>query len=310
MQSSLYVALSAQVALQSRLEAIAQNVANTNTVGYRATEMKFDSVLSAIGDAPVSFVSSGDKVIRQIPGDFVKTGNAFDVAVKGAGWLAVSTAAGQTYTRDGRMRMDPSGGLASLRGDPVLDAGGAPIQLDPSLGEPTIYNDGTIMQAGKRTGVLGLFRLDNKAQLTRVDGGILSSIPGTPVVDTAGNGVVQGFTEQSNVNPVTEMARLIYVQRAFDGVSATVQSAEFEPQRRHPDAWVVTGSADARTWRTELFCRVILRGTTLSGGSPNASKQLNPTLWSASGAAWRNSPPAMSASRGCRNSQSSAIGYP
>lgn len=225
MQSSLYVALSAQVALQNRLEAIAQNVANTNTAGYRATEMKFDSVLSSISDAPVSFVSSGNKVIRRTPGDFVKTGNPLDVAVKGSGWLAVSTAAGQTYTRDGRMRMTSSGELVSLRGDPILDAGGTPIQLDPSLGQPTIYNDGTIMQAGKRAGVLGLFTLDSQAQLTRVDGGLLSSIPGTPVVDTIENGVVQGYVEQSNVNSVTEMARLIYVQRAFDGISATVQSA-------------------------------------------------------------------------------------
>lgn len=105
MQSSLYVAISAQVALQSRLEAIAQNVANTTTPGYRANEMKFDSVLSMASDTPVSFVSSGSKVIKQSPGDIVKTGNAFDVAIKGNGWLSVSTAAGQVYTRDGRLRM-------------------------------------------------------------------------------------------------------------------------------------------------------------------------------------------------------------
>ncbi|MFZ1110038.1 MAG: flagellar basal-body rod protein FlgF [Rhodomicrobium sp.] len=226
MQSSLYVALSAQVALQSRLEAIAQNVANTNTAGYRATEMKFDAVLSGMNDAPVSFVSSGNKVIRLSAGDFVKTGNAFDVAVKGDAWLSVSTPSGQVYTRDGRMRMTSTGDLVSLRGDPIGDVGGAPIQLDPSGGQPTIYNDGTIMQSGRRVGVLGLFVLDPNAKLTRVDGGLASSIAGNAVPDNIQYGVVQGFVEQSNVNSVTEMARLIYVQRAFDGVSATVQSAE------------------------------------------------------------------------------------
>jgi flagellar basal-body rod protein FlgF len=226
MQSSLYVALSAQVALQSRLEAIAQNVANTNTAGYRATEMKFDAVLSAASDAPVSFVSSGNKVIRLSPGDFVKTGNPFDVAVKGDAWLAVSTPSGQVYTRDGRMHMTATGELVSLRGDRLVDAGGAPIQLDPSGGQPTIHNDGTIVQKGRTAGVLGLFALDGKAKLTRLDGGLASSIPGTAVPDSLQNGVVQGFVEQSNVGSVTEIARLIYVQRAFDGVSATVQAAE------------------------------------------------------------------------------------
>lgn len=226
MQSGLYVALSAQVALQSRLEAIAQNVANTNTAGYRATEMKFDAVLSAMGNAPVSFVSSGNKVIRLSAGDFVKTGNAFDVAVKGNAWLSVSTPSGQIYTRDGRMRMTPAGDLVSLRGDPIVDAGGAPIQLDPSGGQPIISNDGSVMQGGRKAGALGLFVLDENAKLTRVEGGVASSVAGAAVPDNIQYGVVQGFTEQSNVNSVTEMARLIYVQRAFDGVSTTVQSAE------------------------------------------------------------------------------------
>jgi flagellar basal-body rod protein FlgF len=226
MQSSLYVALSAQVALQSRLEAIAQNVANTSTAGYRANEMKFDAILAGMSDAPVSFVSSGNKVIRLSAGDFVKTGSAFDVALKGDAWLAVSTPSGQVYTRDGRMQMTAAGELVSLRGDAIVDAGGAPIQLDPSLGQPTIYNDGSIMQNGNKAAVLGLFTLDQKAKLTRVEGGVASSIAGTAVADTIRYGVVQGFVEQSNVNAVTEMARLIYVQRAFDGVSSTIQSAE------------------------------------------------------------------------------------
>jgi flagellar basal-body rod protein FlgF len=226
MQSSLYVAISAQVALQSRLEAIAQNVANATTSGYRANEMKFNTVLSTMSDTPVSFVSSGNRVIKRSGGEFTKTGNAFDVAVKGEGWLSVSTAAGTVYTRDGRMRMNPGGELVTLRGDPVLDAGGSPIQLDPNGGTPTIFSDGTISQAGRRAGVLGMFALDGAAQLTRVEGGVLASIPGNPVRETQDNGILQGFVEQSNVNAVTELARLIYVQRAFDGVSTTLQSAE------------------------------------------------------------------------------------
>lgn len=227
MQSSLYVALSAQVALQNRLDTIAQNVSNGSTAGYRAGVVKFESVMAKLSDLQVSYVSSGSGVIKRTTGELVKTGNPLDVAVKGEGWLSIATASGQAYTRDGRMRMNPAGDLVSMGGAPILDTGGAPIQLDPSAGQPEIGVDGTITQAGKRMGALGIFRLPADAQLTRAEGGsLISSVPGTPAVNSAADGVVQGFFEQSNVNPVAEMARLIYVQRAFDGVAATIQAAE------------------------------------------------------------------------------------
>lgn len=227
MQSSLYVALSAQVALQNRLETIAQNVANGTSAGYRATVVKFDSVLSKLTDSQVSYVSSGTSVIKRSTGEMVKTGNPLDVAVKGNGWFSIASPSGQAYTRDGRMRMNPTGDLVSMNGAPILDTGGAPIQLDPNAGQPDIAADGTITQGGKRAGVLGLFTLPANAQLSRVEGGaVTSSIPGTPAVDSAADGVVQGFIEQSNVNPVIEMARLIHVQRAFDGVATAIQAAE------------------------------------------------------------------------------------
>ncbi len=226
MQSSLYVALSAQVALQDRLDTIAQNVANGNTAGYRGTEVKFDTVLSDLAADPVAFVSSSSQIVRLTQAELVKTGNPLDVAVKGDGWLSVGSPQGPVYTRDGRMQMTASGALVTLTGAPVLDAGGTPIQLNASAGQPEIAPDGSISQGGKATGVLGLFSLPGNAKLTRAQGGFTSSAPGTPVVDFAANGVVQGFVEQSNVNPISEITRLVYVQRAFEGVGAVVQSAE------------------------------------------------------------------------------------
>ncbi len=227
MQSGLYVALSAQVALQKRLETIAQNVANGSSAGYRGSEVKFNAVLSKMGDPGVSFVSSGSELIRRASGQIVKTGNPLDIAVKGDGWLSISTPNGSAFTRDGRMRMDTAGNLVSTTGAQYLDAGGAPIQLDPTAGQPAIGEDGTITQAGNRVGVLGLYRIAGNAQLSRVEGGAFtSSIPGTAIVDSAADGVMQGYVEQSNVNPMSEMTRLIYVQRAFEGVSSTIQSVE------------------------------------------------------------------------------------
>ena len=134
MQSGLYVALSAQVALQNRLETIAQNVANRTSAGYRGSKMKFEAVLSKMSDPLVSFVSSGSGVIRRSSGEHVKTGNPLDVAVRGDGWLSVTTSSGQAYTRDGRMRMTSAGDLVSMTGGRILDAGGGPIRINPTAG--------------------------------------------------------------------------------------------------------------------------------------------------------------------------------
>jgi flagellar basal-body rod protein FlgF len=226
MQSTLYVGLSAQVALQERLDTVAQNVANGNTVGYRGTEVKFESVLSNLSTDPVAFASPGSEVIKQTPGGIARTGNPLDVAVKGDGWLSVQSAQGPIYTRDGRMQMNAAGSLVSLSGAPMMDAGGAALQLDPSAGQPEIAQDGTVTQRGKTAGVIGLYSLPSDAKLSRVDGGVTSSVGGTPVTDFSANGFVQGFVEQSNVNPITEISRLVYVQRAFEGVSAAIQAAD------------------------------------------------------------------------------------
>ena len=64
MQSGIYVSLSSQLALDRRLTTIADNVANANTVGFRATGIKFEDVLSGLGSQSVSFVSAGDKIGR------------------------------------------------------------------------------------------------------------------------------------------------------------------------------------------------------------------------------------------------------
>ena len=60
MQDGLYVALSAQVALEKRLNTIADNVANASTVGFRSTGVRFEDVVSGLGDDSISFASSGD----------------------------------------------------------------------------------------------------------------------------------------------------------------------------------------------------------------------------------------------------------
>lgn len=227
MQSGIYVGVSAQIALKQRLDALSQNVANMNTTGYRAEEIRFETLLARAGNTQIAFGSAAGSYISTSAGATTKTGNALDVAVSGDAWMAVETPAGRGYTRDGRLAISAAGGLTNLAGQPVLDAGGAPIIIDPNGPPPSIARDGMITQNGVQAGAIGLFTLDPEAPKTRGEGGLVfTEQVGEPVVDFIRHGMAQGFVEGSNVNPMTQMSTLITLQRLFESVSASVESAE------------------------------------------------------------------------------------
>ena len=227
MQNGLYVAVSAQVALQRRLETIADNVANMTTFGYRATGVSFETEMAKAGDTSLDYVSTGSDYVSRRAGGLVKTDNSLDFAVQGEGWFGIQTPLGRAYTRDGRARIDESGMLRTLNGDPILDAGGAPILVDAGAGPLTVSADGMITQNGRQIGAIGLFAIDPTAKLTRSENsGVVPDKPATPILEFTRDGVVQGAVEGSNVDPVREMTKLIEVTRAFDSIAAETSQSE------------------------------------------------------------------------------------
>lgn len=227
MQSGLYVALSGQIAMQRRMDTLAHNIANAGTAGFRAEEVTFRALVSRSAPEPVSFAGAGNTWISREGGAVTRTDNPLDVAVTGEGWLAVRTPQGPAYTRDGRMRLLETGMLETLNGYAVLDAGMAPIVLDPAAGEIAIARDGMISQNGRQAGAIGLFRLDPRDALQRADNSaVRASRPAVPILDFTGDGVLQGHVESANVNAMREMTRLIVLTRAFEAAASATQSAE------------------------------------------------------------------------------------
>lgn len=227
MQTSLPVALSAQLAMEKRLDTIANNLANTRTAGFRSEEVKFETYISNAAARPVAFTSEGASYISTRSGELTQTGNSLDLAVAGNAFLAIQGAKGTVYTRDGRMQMKDTGELQTLNGEPVLDVGGAPILLDPNGGPMSVARDGMITQNGVQLGAVGLFTMPAGANLTRAGtSGVIPDKAALPVVDFQGVQVAQGYVEGSNVNPILEMTRLIAVQRAFEQAANLTQTTE------------------------------------------------------------------------------------
>lgn len=227
MQSGLYVALSSQISLEKRMNTIADNLANMNTVGFRATQLKFDDVMTRTEGTRVDYVSTGEEYLSTDNGPMVQTGNPLDFAIKGEAWFSVESPSGPAISRDGRFSMLETGDLVTLEGYPVLDAGGSPIQLNAAEGPPTVSKDGIFYQNNVAVATLGLFEVDVGPNFTRVGNtAIIPSEAPQPVVDRADIGVVQGYVEEANVNPVLQMTQMISVSRTFEYVTQLMRDGE------------------------------------------------------------------------------------
>ena len=221
MDNSLYVGLSKQMVLQRQMDIIANNIANTDTSGFKVESLAeaTDPQAPAFtlgGPAPVKFVMPNGVVRDFGQGALRKTDAPFDVAIDGQGFFTVQTPAGNRYTRDGRFRMDDTGKIVNESGAPLLDDGGGEINLDPTKGEPTISPDGIVSQAGLRIGKIGVVNFANLSTLEKVGNNLLQNTSNQTPTTVTDAKVRQGMLEGSNVNPILEMTRMIEVSRAYE----------------------------------------------------------------------------------------------
>jgi flagellar basal-body rod protein FlgF len=229
MDNSLYVGLSKQIVLQRQLDIIANNIANTDTVGFKveALAVSEDPQAPAFtlgGPAPVKFVMPNGVVRNFGQGALRKTDSPFDVAIDGQGFFQVQTPQGMRYTRDGRFRMDDTGRLVTSGGAPVLDDGGGEISLSPEKGKLTISPDGTLSQGTERIGKLGVYTFQNLSTLEKVGDNLLQNTSNQQATPAAAAHLRQGMLESSNVNPILEITRMIEVSRAYEQMAKMMDS--------------------------------------------------------------------------------------
>ena len=142
-----------------------------------------------------------------------QTGGNFDFAIQGDGFFLIETAQGERLTRAGSFTPSPQGELVTPDGFRLLDQGGAPVFVPPGADRVALAQDGTLSADGIPIARIGLWQPTDPISLRHQAGTLFSA---GAVEPTAGGVILQGFLEDSNVEPVSEIARMIEVQRAYE----------------------------------------------------------------------------------------------
>lgn len=215
MENTGYTSLSRQTGLVREMSVLANNIANASTAGFRQEGMVFSEFIRRTGDGPsLSMATARIQTNSLKQGTLTQTGGAFDVAIEGEGFFQIETPEGNMLSRAGSFTPNADGDLVTQDGYRVLDAGGAPIFVPTGAGDLAIAPDGTISTNGSPVGQIGVFIPAEGDRLSRRDGVMFrTESPPEPALNAR---VLQGFIEDSNVDPISQMTRMIEVQRAYE----------------------------------------------------------------------------------------------
>jgi flagellar basal-body rod protein FlgG len=251
MLQALSIAATGMQAQETRIQVIANNLANASTPGFKVSRTRFQDLLyvtsrqAGTQSSQVSYVPTGESVglgtrtaaVDQIftEGELQQTGNPLDVAIEGQGFFQVSMPDGSiSYTRDGSFRIDQNGRLVTLDGYPLIPGINVPqgarnITIGPDGTVSALINNATVPT---QLGQLQVINFLNPAGLQPIGQNLYaqSQAAGPPQAGIAGqNGfgsIQQGFLEMSNASVVQELVDLIEAQRAYEASSKAVQVAD------------------------------------------------------------------------------------
>jgi len=235
MDRVIYTAMTGAKHTLGRQGAVAHNLANASSTGYRNEMHRLRAVEVQSRALPSrAFVVDASVATDFTEGPLQYSGRVYDLAIEGRGWLTVQTAAGgEAYTRNGRLEVSANGVLQTHDGRPVLGVNGAPVTIPPET-EITIGRDGTVSSVQATLGqqetvdIIAQLKLVNPPEqaLTRGEEGLFRLAGGAAAQADPTVTVASGYLEGSNVNVAEQMVTMISLARQFEMQTRMIQTAE------------------------------------------------------------------------------------
>lgn len=253
MSKGIFTAVSGAMAQSARLDTVANNLANSNTVGFKRDEQLFREYLTAYNKEPgaieaprvpasiESFYAhnGGDKSYVDLDGTFSDysqgtarpTGNPLDMAIEGEGFFEVATPDGLRLTRAGNFSIDGEGRLITKQGYPVQREGGGEFKFTGA--NINVSTNGEVFENGQSLGRMAIVNVGNKDALLKQGASLFAYKENMdPRVSTSVDSKVnQGFLESSNVNVVREMTDMISATRTFETAQKAIQAYDQMAQK-------------------------------------------------------------------------------
>jgi flagellar basal-body rod protein FlgF len=214
MISGIYNLIDGSMTQQLRFETVANNIANSNTNGFKKDIISFNQTLDMQSNSKTDFSQ----------GPIRYTGNELDIALGAKGFLKIQTPNGLRYTRDGALSIDAAGFLVTGNGDKVLGENG-PITVEG--GTVSIGQDGQVSVDNEAEDKLLVVNFDKPELLKKEGGSYYSYLGDNKEISMETNAAIkQRYLEGSNVNPTQEMIEMIETFRAFESVEKAMQSLD------------------------------------------------------------------------------------
>lgn len=229
MDRMIFLSMSGAKASMQRQDALANNLANVSTPGFRAEMEAFRAVpVQGSGASTRVYTLETTTGYDASPGAITATGRNLDVAMSGNGWLTVQALDGtEAYTRGGALDVTSDGTLATRSGLPVLGDGG-PLQVPPNTAV-SIGADGTVSAKGtdgKTTAIGKLKLVTPEVPLLRGEDGLFRAADGNGLSADPTARVQDGALEGSNVSAVGSMVAMISAARQFEAQMKMIQTAD------------------------------------------------------------------------------------
>ncbi len=214
MDAAGYTTLTRQSGLMREMALVANNIANSSTTGFRREGVVFSEFVERLGTDPsLSMAYASGRNIDLGQATLSQTGGTFDFAIQGDGFFLIETPEGERLTRAGSFTPSAEGELVTMDGHRLLDAGGAPIFIPPDAKIVALAQDGTLSANGEPLAQVGLWQPAERLSLRHQSGTMFAAGELEPVESGQ---ILQGMLEDSNVQPVAEITRMITVQRAYE----------------------------------------------------------------------------------------------